>query len=127
MGAISRISDSEWKVMEVIWKSSPSKSQEVIQALEAQEGWKPQTIKTLLARLVKKEALTYTVEGKCYLYSPAISREDAVASETKSFIGRIRLGSLAPILSHLIESKDSLKPEEIEALRNLLQKEGGDE
>ncbi|MEM6279393.1 MAG: BlaI/MecI/CopY family transcriptional regulator [Verrucomicrobiota bacterium] len=120
---MKRISDSEWKVMEVAWKDSPVTAQEVTETLGKREDWKPQTVKTLLGRLVKKGALHYEPQGNRYLYTPALSREEAVAAETGSFLERISRGSLAPMLNHLVESDRPLREEEIAAMRELLRRE----
>ncbi|MEM1443093.1 MAG: BlaI/MecI/CopY family transcriptional regulator [Verrucomicrobiota bacterium] len=119
---MKRISDSEWKVMEVAWESSPVTAQDVAETLGQQENWKPQTVKTLLGRLVKKGALHYETQGNRYLYTPALSRKEAVAAETGSFLDRISRGSLAPMLHHFVESDRPLGDEEISALRELLQR-----
>ncbi|MEO5716553.1 MAG: BlaI/MecI/CopY family transcriptional regulator [Luteolibacter sp.] len=120
MSAGARISESEWKVMEVVWTGPPVTAQQVTNALGVSEGWKPQTIKTLLARLVVKSVLRTEADGNRFLYYPEVSREAAVAAETDSFLDRIRRGSLVPMLAHLMESKRPLSHEEIEALRSLL-------
>lgn len=120
---MKQISDAEWKVMEIIWKSPSVTSHRLCKLLGEQEGWKPQTVKTLISRLVKKGAVEYEVEANRYLYSPVISRNEAVGAETESFLDRISRGSLAPILSHFVETGRPLAKDEVEALRELLKRE----
>lgn len=115
-----RISDAEWKVMEVAWENPPVTAQQVLDALGQREGWKSQTVKTLIGRLVKKGALTFQTEANRYLYSPSLTRDQAVASETGDFLDRITQGSVAPLLSHLVQSRKALSAGEIAALRALL-------
>jgi len=62
MPKVPRISDSEWKVMEVVWADSPVTAMRVSLVLGDAERWKPQTVKTLLGRLVKKGALRYETD-----------------------------------------------------------------
>ena len=121
-----QISDSEWKVMEVAWSCSPVTAQTVISQLCNREDWRPQTVKTLISRLVKKGALKFETEGNRYHYSPAIDRIDAVRAETESFLDRISRGSLTPMLTHLVQSKRPLAEEELDALRKLLRNEEED-
>ena len=109
--------------MEVIWEAPPGTTHDVTQALADEEDWKPQTIKTLLARLVKKGVLRAEPQGNRYLYHPEIKREEAIAAETESFILRICNGSLEPMLSHFIQSDRQFDEKEIEALRRILAKE----
>lgn len=117
-----RISDAEWKVMEIAWANPPVTAQQVLDALGEREGWKSQTVKTLIGRLVKKGALTFQTEANRYLYSPSLTRERAVASETGNFLDRITQGSVAPLLSHLVQSRKVLSAGEIAALRALLKR-----
>lgn len=106
--------------MEVIWAAPPTKASEVIEALADVEGWKPQTVKSLIGRLVKKGALSFETTGNRYLYHPEIDRDTAVAAETGSFLDRVSRGSLAPMLACLVDKNREYDNEEIEALRQLL-------
>ncbi|MEM6915914.1 MAG: BlaI/MecI/CopY family transcriptional regulator [Verrucomicrobiota bacterium] len=126
MNRIPSVSESEWKVMEVLWKSAPASAREVIAALAEEEDWAPKTVKTLLSRLVKKGALQYEIEGNRYFYRPAILRSEAIEAETNTFLGRLRHGSLAPLLSHFVKAERSLDEEELKALRELL-RQGDDQ
>ena len=73
MPSIPRISDAEWAVMEVVWEDPPVTARKVHEALSDERDWTLRTVKTLLARLLDKGALRHEVDGKSYLYSPAIS------------------------------------------------------
>lgn len=111
--------------MEVVWEAPPVTAQHVSEVLGERENWKPQTVKTLLARLVKKGVLAYESEGRRFHYTPVIARDEAVVAETESFLDRISRGSLLPALHHLVQTTRPLEPEEIEALRGLLKQKGG--
>lgn len=121
----SGISEAEWKIMESVWANNPTTSQEIVLSLKDQAGWKPETVKTLISRLVKKGALIYEAVGNRYHYRPAIERSEAVAAETNSFFSRVGRASLGPVLSHFVESKEALSDEEIAALKKLLHAKGG--
>lgn len=126
MKEIPRISESEWKVMEAVWQDPPMKARQVVERLSGLESWKPQTVKTLLGRLVKKGALRSEAVSNHFLYHPEISREQAVAGETRSFLERICQGSLTPMLAHLVDSRRPLHEDELQALSALLRKESVD-
>src|SRR5690349_7129336 len=68
MAIVARISEAEWQVMQVVWDRAPVAAAEVIKRLEGQSGWNHRTIRTLLNRLVKKDVLSYRVDGNRYLY-----------------------------------------------------------
>ena len=56
---MERISEAEAAVMSVLWASSPLTAQDVIDRVPAERGWSSNTVKTLLARLVVKKAVTH--------------------------------------------------------------------
>jgi BlaI family penicillinase repressor len=114
-----RISDSEWRVMSLVWDKTPVAAGDIVEALSKPAGWHPRTIRTMLDRLVKKRALKATPDGKRYLYEPLVSMEDCVRRESRSFLQRVFGGEPAPMLLHLVrESK--LSPHEIKELKRLL-------
>lgn len=115
-----RVSEAEWKVMEIVWESPPVTAHQVLVAVAESTGWKAQTVKTLLGRLVKKRAIRYETEANRYLYSPCFTREETVAAETDTFLDRILKDSAAPLLSHLVQSSRDWSAEEIAELRKLL-------
>ena len=59
-----KISDSEWEVMRVIWTLGQANAQQITQILADSMDWKVATVKTLLGRLVKKEALKIRRSGR---------------------------------------------------------------
>jgi BlaI family penicillinase repressor len=119
------ISNAEWKIMEVVWRDEPTTAQEIVIALSHETQWKPQTIKTLISRLVKKKALTFKTIGNRYLYRSGINKEDAVQIEARSFINRIGRASFGPLLTQFAEASEPLSEEEIDELKRILRERGG--
>jgi BlaI family penicillinase repressor len=118
------ISDSEWDVMNVLWSAgSPLAANDVVERLAGVRDWSPRTVKTLLNRLINKGALAYEAEGKRYLYRPRVSREQCVREETRSFLSRVFAGAPGPMLLQFV-AQAKLSPEEVEALKKLLDKKG---
>jgi BlaI family transcriptional regulator, penicillinase repressor len=114
-----QISESEAKVMQVLWDESPLAAEQICEALAVSQSWHASTIKTLLGRLVKKEAIAAKVEGRRFLYQPLISREDYVSSESRSLLDRLFEGKITPLVSHFVERKKMTK-RDIAELRRLL-------
>ena len=52
------ISESEWRVMKIVWSNSPQTLPEILDRLK-ETGWSKTTIQTYLARLVKKRSIDY--------------------------------------------------------------------
>ncbi|HPN84839.1 MAG TPA: BlaI/MecI/CopY family transcriptional regulator [Victivallales bacterium] len=118
MKKVPNISEAEWEVMKVLWKRNPMTAQEIICELRETE-WHPKTVKTLIARLVKKGAVGYKSEGRTYLYSPLIKEKSSVIRETQSLLDRLFGGSLAPMVAQFVESK-KLSNEELDELSRIL-------
>lgn len=119
MSQIPNISDAEWEVMKVLWTRSPRSANEIIQALEDHSEWKPKTVRTLLNRLVQKQAAAFTQDGKVYAYYPLVSEEDCVKTETRSFLKRIHGGAFKPMLANFLR-EEPLTAEEIGELKKIL-------
>ena len=122
MAKIPRISEAEWQVMDVLWRSgdSPRAAGDIVDALaKTGSDWEPATIKTMLNRLVKKGALRFKTEGKRYLYTPAVTRQACVRSEGRSFLDRVFGGAAGPLIAHFVEDA-RLSKDEIAELRRLL-------
>ncbi len=120
---IKSITDAEWIVMEIIWGNHPTSANEIIKTLysSGEKKWNHRTVKTLLSRLVNKETLSFTQEGRLYKYKPLINRENIVRKERNSFLSKIYKGSVSPMLAAFIKDSE-LSPSEISELRRLLDK-----
>jgi BlaI family penicillinase repressor len=122
MKNVPRISETEWQVMKAVWAKAPCSAGDVIEALTRRDpDWHPKTVRTLLNRLVAKEALGFTHEGRAYLYRPLVTEADCADAASDSFLERVFGGSLEPMLAHFVERK-KLSRSQIEELRKLLER-----
>ena len=120
MPAAPDISDSEWAIMEALWKSSPQTASEVTKTLRASMNWAENTVRTLLARLVEKGALkTAENASGTRTFIPAVKREACVRAESQSFLDRVFGGAAKPLLVHFAQNS-KLSPDEIKELKKLL-------
>lgn len=117
-GQSERISDAEQAVMEALWKRSPLTAQEVCEQVCEPRGWSLATVKTLLSRLVVKQAVETEPDGKRFLYSPRLARADYVGTESRRLVDRLFGGRAAPLFAHLAQSEAFSREDiaEIEAL-----------
>jgi predicted transcriptional regulator len=114
-----RISGAESLVMEALWRESPRSAEAVADEIAAAQGWTESTVKTLFNRLLKKKAIEAEREGRRYLYSPRLRREDWVAQESAGLIDRLFDGRVAPLVSHFSQSR-KLSPEDVAELKRLI-------
>lgn len=114
------ISDSEWAVMEVLWKSAPQTASELTKTLNPSMHWAENTVRTLLTRLVEKGAVETDENARgTRTFSPAIKREACVRAESESFMQRVFRGASKPLLIHFAQQA-RLTPEEVRELKKLL-------
>lgn len=117
--SFERISDAEHAVMEVLWQRAPQTAAEVAEALADDRDWSLQTVKTLLSRLTSKGAVSYDQDGRRYLYSPILAREDYVGDESKRLVDRLFGGRAAPLIAHLAEQQE-FSAEDIAEIERLI-------
>ena len=119
-----RISDAEHAIMEVLWDKNPVSATDVCDAICDERDWSIATVKTLLSRLVQKEAVGTEPHGRKFLYRPLIERSDYVGGESRRLVDRLFGGRAAPLFAQLAESEaltdDDLA--EIEALLREMRK-----
>ena len=115
-----QISEAESVVMDVLWRTHPLGAEEVVAALADSRHWQEATIKTLLNRLLNKGAIAAEKEGRRYLYSPRLKREDWVLEESRGLLDRLFDGRVAPLVAHFSEQR-KLSRKDIADLRKLLE------
>jgi predicted transcriptional regulator len=114
-----RISEAEQAVMEALWQRSPLTAQEVCERVCGPRGWSLNTVKTLLSRLVTKQAVTTEPDGKRFLYTPNMARADYLGTESRRLVDRLFGGRAAPLFAHLAQS-EALTDEDIAEIEALL-------
>lgn len=113
------ISPAEWQVMRIAWTLNRVTSNQVIEILQEKQDWKPATIKTLLRRLVQKQALKTTKQGRCFIYEPLVGEQatmDMAADNLFSSICEMHVGST---LAHVIDEHE-LSQADIKELQKIL-------
>ena len=114
-----RISEAEHAVMEVLWKRSPLTAADVCDQVGAERDWSLATVKTLLSRLVTKQAIQTAPDGRRFLYSPSIERADYTGAESRRLVDRLFGGRAATLFAQLAES-EALSEDDIAEMEALL-------
>lgn len=121
MSTIPAVSEAEYQVMKVIWAAGkPISTNDVVEALLKTTSWKPKTIQTLLARLVKKEALSYERDGRVFVYTPLVHASDILEQESDTFLDRFYDGTLNSMIVDYIE-RDKLTEDDMNKLVKLME------
>ncbi len=120
MPAAFRISAAEWEVMNVVWAHAPVSAAQIVQQLAGRRDWTTRTIRTLIARLVRKRILRSKKDGRRYLFWAVVDRDHCVRKESESFVQRVFGGAPASMVLHLVR-ETKLSPEDIRELRRILE------
>lgn len=99
------IAESEWKVMEVLWKN-PKMAIGQIREVLSDTGWSDSTIKTLVRRLHKKGAVGIDDTQGQYLYFAAVKENECKMKEVYRLVDRIYQGSVRMLMANLAEESD---------------------
>jgi predicted transcriptional regulator len=113
------ISKTELEVMQVIWQNFPVTADIVVAKLNKTDVWHEKTVKTLLNRLIKKQALSYEKKGRQYAYFPLLAKDDYQIKETHNFVRRLFQGQISPLVASFAKN-DTLSKDDIEELKKLI-------
>ena len=130
---MTEISNAEFEVLEALWQNYPASANDIIAKLNESDNindngtvdknqdkqWHDKTVKTLLNRLVKKQAISFEKQQRHYLYSPLLEREAYTLKESTSLIERMFSGKLAPLVAGFAKKND-LNKDDINALKSLI-------
>jgi BlaI family penicillinase repressor len=118
MKTYCKVSEAEWVVMTEIWRKAPIPAGEIVELVGKKSEWTSRTIRTLLARLVKKGAVGIQKE-KPFLYWPRLTMEQCLQQESRSFVRRLFGGEPAAMLLHMAK-ETALTKKQIQELRKIL-------
>lgn len=105
-----QITPSEWQVMRVLWAQPHLSSAQIVERLSHTE-WQPNTIKTLLNRLIQKGVVTSEQRGKAYFYSPAITEAAHLAEEVEAIAENICTIEAGAFIATTINAVTLSKPD----------------
>ena len=107
--------------MQVVWDLEPVPAPTVQERLTQRLGWAYSTVKTMMDRMVAKGLLKAQQIRKLYLYSSAISLDQARKGELTQTIKRAFDGALTPMMQFLLDSHE-LSQEQLDDLETLIKK-----
>ena len=120
MSDLPTISEAESVVMEVLWRASPLTTEDVVAALDGKQEWQESTVKTLLNRLLNKGAIRAERDGRRYLYSAVMQRDEWLSNESEGLLDRLFGGRVAPLVAHFSKQK-KLTKKDLAELKRLIE------
>lgn len=118
---IRRLPDAEQEVMQAIWACEvPAARTDIEDILFKTHPMALTTLLTLLTRLSEKGFITIEKNGRRSYYTPCVTQEEYLASQSKNFFEKLCGGNLSIFANALCDS--GLSKEELAELRTLLER-----
>ena len=95
------ISNSEMRLMEIIWQSSPIKSGELVSRAYSELGWKKSTVYTVIKKLTLKGA----IKSEDAIISPLCTRSEILEQRSGDIISKGYSGSLPMFLTAFLKKE----------------------
>ena len=114
-----QISVAESVVMEALWRTHPLTAEDIIAEVAAGQNWSAATVKSLLNRLVTKQAVSTERDGRRFLYSPRLTRAEYVSAEGRGLLDRLFNGRVSSLLTHFSQH-ETLSATDIAELKRMI-------
>jgi BlaI family transcriptional regulator, penicillinase repressor len=105
--------------MELLWSEKRATARHIREQLYPEGKNQHGTVQRLLQRLEEKGYVRREADLPVHLFSATVSREDYATGQLESLADRLTGGSLAPIMTRLVEQK-RISQSEIDRLRRIL-------
>ena len=99
------ITEAESEVLAALWRHGPLTPQRLIETVKARRDWGDATVKTLLGRLMQKQAVRSIREDGRLLYHPLITREMYVIAEIQALADRLFEGDPRRLAAFIGEAR----------------------
>jgi predicted transcriptional regulator len=119
--------DTELAVMRELWGRGEATIRELTDALYPDGGHSHYaTVQSLLDRLEGKGFVEREKDGRVNRFRASVTRSELARRRLRATADALFDGAMAPLLTHLVDNSD-LQPDEITALRELINRLDGGE
>ena len=122
-----KLSEAEWQIMNALWKKNPATARDLIEHLPKNTNWAYTTIKTMLTRLVTKNAISERKKGNTSVYEPLLSKNKARKKAVLSLMNQAFDGTVGPLMHFIVEKEKLSKSQREELIRILKEEDAGGE
>lgn len=113
------VTAAEGDVLDVLWEQSPLSAREIFDRLPPERAGKPQTVRTLLDRLLVKGVVRRRDAHGVWVFAPRRTRAEVAREAGRQFLRRFFAGRAELGAAYFIEH-ETPPPEELRRLRKLL-------
>jgi predicted transcriptional regulator len=114
------LTDAELRLMNVLWTRGASTVNDVLEALESDPPLAYSTVLTTLRILEEKGYVAHDKDGRAFVYSPLVPREQAQQSALQSLLSRFFAGSAEQLVHNLL-NQEKLNRSELKRLKQMIE------
>ena len=117
------LTEVELEFMDVVWDQGEATARDVLDALYETKKPAESTVRTMLRIMERKGYLTHRVEGRTYIYRPALDRDEATRQVIRHLadrISKISKGSADPLVKRILEVEE-ISSEELEEIKRWIE------
>ena len=115
----TRLGRVQLQIMHVLWEKGQATAREITEILNEKERVAHSTVQTLLRKLEKKGAVTHHVDDRTFVYQSLVPAERVRKKNTHDLVERLFGGSMAGLVSYLIQN-ERIPPKELREIRRLI-------
>src|SRR5579859_3022506 len=105
--------------MNVLWAKGTGTVQQVLDSITEKPALAYNSILTTIRILERKGYLKHLKDGRAYVYTPLVGKQEATRSEIRRLVSRFFKNSQEQLVLNLLEDQ-GIGPEEIAHLREML-------
>jgi BlaI family transcriptional regulator, penicillinase repressor len=114
------LTEAELRLMEVLWNKGPATVQQVLDGLSEKAPLAYNSVLTTIRILEKKGYVKHEKDGRAFVYSPLIKRQEATRSEIRRLVSRFFGDSQELLVLNILEDR-GVDATELDRLRKMLQ------
>jgi BlaI family transcriptional regulator, penicillinase repressor len=114
-----RLGRVQLMIMQVLWAGGRANAREITVALNQSEPIAHSTVQTLLRKLEAKGAIGHDVENRTFVFHPLVKEDRFKRGATRDLLDRVFGGSVAEMVSYLLEH-ERVPAAELRQIRKLL-------
>ena len=115
------LTEAELRIMQVLWDKTSATVQQVLEALPREKPLAYNSVLTIIRILEKKGYVKHEKDKRAHVYTAVVARKDASRFEVRHLVKRFFGNSDEMLVLNILEEK-SIDPEELERLRQLLER-----
>ncbi|MEF9969406.1 MAG: BlaI/MecI/CopY family transcriptional regulator [Ruthenibacterium sp.] len=124
MKTIEKLPEAELDVMLCLWRyQTPVRTAQIFADLAPHRDWTLSTLKVLLARLVEKDFVELTRDGRFTLYRALVTEQAYRRKETKNLVKRYYQNSVKSMIAALVR-EEGLSGTDLAEIEALVKKAG---